>query len=742
MIYKNALFYGFWLLLTTVLAYWFSYPLDIFSRHHFFGASFFGDPSLGIWVLNWQLSQMSAGNFDQLFTGNAFYPLDRPIYFNASIFSIALLTLPVFLSTKDPYICYGVAVFFSYILSSLGMLLLARSLKLDYVASLLAALIFAFSESRHGFSGYAHLSTIQWMPFGLFFIHKYFDGGRQIFLYWASFFYLIQITASAYHGIFFSIILLFFVCVLVCQKDNFWGKKFALDVVPPMLIVGIIASIYFIPYLQEAHEFGFKRSIAEQSVYGAPLVTFFSLPSSYFFGSWTSHLRHMEGATSPGYLPILLTTAALLTLRRTTPIKFLISLKLKIFAIGVILLTPIVWFLKSSVATLGGQIYSDLHLHPQIINTAILTPLFLVAIGYFFTTEFFRKIYQGLRAEFLFILYFSIAILAFAISLGPVVKLYGNHHIMINPIVTFLYYVFPGMSSIRAISRMSILIPLGLGITAGIAYMIIKDRLDKPYLKKIFSFSVLFFLLLQIYPAKGLFAPYNQPTQEIPEEYSWLKHAPSGPVLEWPISKSFIGDAVYLERSIVHQKKLVNGYAAFEWDGRKKLAELTDLSNNRALLSLYAFGVRYLVVHRTRGDFPQWAGKNIGEFYQVKVFNNALVYLNKNAKTNFLPPNFIDRFSISVDKINDKNRLVLKFNSPSVHYVSKNKKLLRVKVNWKSDFASSYYEWPFYPTLWRDSDSYELVLDENASRIIESVELTYSTSSEKSVKLFRKIVLS
>ena len=156
----------------------------------------------------------------------------------------------------------------------------------------------------------------------------------------------------------------------------------------------------------------------------------------------------------------------------------------------------------------------------------------------------------------------------------------------------------------------------------------------------------------------------------------------------------------------------------------------------------YAFGVRYLVVHRTRGDFPQWAGKNIGEFYQVKVFNNALVYLNKNAKTNFLQPNFIDRFSISVENINDKNRLVLRFNSPSVHYVSKNKKLLRVKVNWKSDFASSYYEWPFYPTLWRDSDSYELVLDENASRIIESVELTYSTSSEKSVQLFRKIVLS
>ena len=37
MFYKNILFYGFWLFLTILLAYWFSYPLDAFSRHNFFG---------------------------------------------------------------------------------------------------------------------------------------------------------------------------------------------------------------------------------------------------------------------------------------------------------------------------------------------------------------------------------------------------------------------------------------------------------------------------------------------------------------------------------------------------------------------------------------------------------------------------------------------------------------------------------------------------------------------------------
>ena len=117
------------------------------------------------------------------------------------------------------------------------------------------------------------------------------------------------------------------------------------------------------------------------------------------------------------------------------------------------LLTPIMWAFKPSVVAFGEKLYPDLLLHPQAITTLILSPLFLVVIARFFMTKFFRTVYLGLRSEKIFLLYFSVAMLAFMVSLGPIIKLYGNQHIMINPIGTFLYYVFPGFSSIRAISR-------------------------------------------------------------------------------------------------------------------------------------------------------------------------------------------------------------------------------------------------------------------------------------------------
>jgi hypothetical protein len=114
------------------------------------------------------------------------------------------------------------------------------------------------------------------------------------------------------------------------------------------------------------------------------------------------------------------------------------------------------------------------------------------------------------------------------------------------------------------------------------------------------------------------------------------------------------------------------------------------------------------------------------------------LYINKNQKTTLLPKNFLDYFSALVKNKDNKNQLIVRFNSPKVHYVSKKKKQLKVKVNWKHNHPSSLYEWTFYPTLWQDGDSYSLILDKNLSRVFETIELTYSDLEGKSSKKFLK----
>ena len=106
-------------------------------------------------------------------------------------------------------------------------------------------------------------------------------------------------------------------------------------------------------------------------------------------------MNHIDGNTSPRYLPILMTAAALLILRKTTPIKFLFNSKLKNLTLGVIFLTPIVWFLRSSVTTLGGEVYSDLYLHPQLVNTAIFTPFFWSRRGIFLRLNFLERLIRA-----------------------------------------------------------------------------------------------------------------------------------------------------------------------------------------------------------------------------------------------------------------------------------------------------------------------------------------------------------
>src|SRR5690606_3048977 len=102
--------------------------------------------------------------------------------------------------------------FSSVPLSAFGAYLLGRRLGLGVPAAILAGLIFGFAPARYFRMPQTHVTTIQWIPYCLAFLHAYFSqGGRPNHLRLAVLFFTAQTLTSGHGAVFLSVAV---VCVL------------------------------------------------------------------------------------------------------------------------------------------------------------------------------------------------------------------------------------------------------------------------------------------------------------------------------------------------------------------------------------------------------------------------------------------------------------------------------------------------------------------------------------------------
>jgi hypothetical protein len=706
-----------WLVCTCFFSYMYSYPLDPWSNLHFAEAG--TDIIPAMWVFNWQLTHLASGDFEQLFTGNAFYPLEESVLFSVNLLSTAFLSVPLYWVTGDFFLCYRVSIFCSFVLCSVGMLLLSRQLKLGVLASIIASLVFAFSEYRL-LSSYANLAAMQWMPFTLLYIHKYFNEKRARHLYCAAIFFGLQTTACETYLILFSIIAMVFILIL-CHQNNTWRSKvFYRDASAPVILALIPALINYFPYWEVSRNYGFERSIATQAFYGLPLDSFFLAPGAFFFEHFVGWFEPFEGGNYPvGYVALMLTSGAILALREKGVGRIVWMRMFDIFLFVVLLITFATWQFQSDIFRFIVHKFPYLKDNYNVILTAILSPIFILFFMRLVFSKFIRSLYLGVKKNDVLFLYTVISLLAFFVSLGPVIKTHGQNYLAANPIDIFLFHMFPGFSAIRAISRMGGLIPLGLGISAAISFTLIRDRINAVIWKRVFSLFVILFLVWETIPSKGLNKPLHLERLDTPLEYVWLKNnAVEGPVMEWP-SFCFICDSYYMLWSVYHGKTIVNGYGSWQWDGLKKVNRIENLSDQKSILSLHAFGVRYLFVRKHGLTFPSWAKNNIGDFYLIKKFENAWVYENKNAQTQFMPQEYWENFLVSYGKVGENLwNLTFTFSSPEKYYINKQKILLSVEVYWE-DGSSQNIEISLYPTLWQNGDTLSRTIKSKGQRIVK-----------------------
>jgi hypothetical protein len=284
----------------------------------------FGDPLLNAWILGWDADHLlqalsgHAGVLADYWNANIFYPHPLALAYSEHLTAQALQILPVYALTRNTLLCYNLVFLASFILSGLGMFLLARALTGSRLAAFVAGLAFAFAPYR--FSAIPHLQVLSscWMPFVLFGFRRYFDTRRRAPLAGAAVAWILQNLSCGYYLLFFAPLVAVYVAWELTVR-RLWKDVGALASVAAATSVVVLASIPFaIPYY-ELRQLGFEpRSLVETGHFSADVYGLLTADVNlWLWGSLARAFPKPEGALFPGLAVSLLAAYAMAALWRS-----------------------------------------------------------------------------------------------------------------------------------------------------------------------------------------------------------------------------------------------------------------------------------------------------------------------------------------------------------------------------------------------------------------------------------------
>ena len=152
----------------------------------------YGDPVFVSWAIGWvsgtltdTLTQPSA--LARLWDANIFFPEAQTLAFSEHFIGQSILTLPFYWASGNLLLSYNVAFLSSFFLTGLGTFLLTRALTGSAVGALIAAVVATFNEYRLVWAlSHLHVLSIQWLPFALYALHRYFETDKRRWLLGAA----------------------------------------------------------------------------------------------------------------------------------------------------------------------------------------------------------------------------------------------------------------------------------------------------------------------------------------------------------------------------------------------------------------------------------------------------------------------------------------------------------------------------------------------------------------------------
>ncbi len=263
-----------------------------------------GDGKFTIWNIAW-VARTLVEQPRNVFDANIFYPHDNTLAYSEANLVAGALGVPVYWTTRNPYITANVVLLFAFAASFVCAFALARYVTGSAAASAIAAVCFAFCPFVFVRLPHIQLQMTAGLPLCLLALHRLVDKptlGRGVLLGLAM---ALQALACAYYGIFVGItvvygVLFYAVSRGLWRRPAYWGVTIAGAIVA----VGLVLP-FFLPYL-DVQEKGFSRPLAEAAVYSATWKAY--LASSAHAHRWMLTLM-VEGwgeALFPGFVLTLL----------------------------------------------------------------------------------------------------------------------------------------------------------------------------------------------------------------------------------------------------------------------------------------------------------------------------------------------------------------------------------------------------------------------------------------------------
>lgn len=584
-----------------------------------------GDSMLNGWLMA-AVSRALATHPLRFFDVNAYYPYREALTTLDHQLSAVVLAGPVYLATGNPHLALNLYTIATFVLSGLFCARLVAELTDSESAGLIAGSLFAFSAARLENINHAHVLGNYWLPLALLFTHRYVarPTWRRVAAATGA---ALMLALTAWYNAVLGPLAIAVVAAAGLMRHRATAPAAIGRLAVAGLAAGIVVAAVALPYARTVRNFQSPPRQASEPIggeAGATALNHRTISSSTIQDNstgvegfaaaaagtpapWLAAVRGVGTPTGrffPGVAGALLAGLALMLVireqSRASRLAWPALALAAIFAVAVlsvtfgrqygwpIHVTRLEWFFPALVGSFVLWIFLPLEVAPS------------------------RSWIRDART------YLVIGIVGGALALGISVYAWGTL------VARGIYPAdLPGFNLLRASVRFGVLYALGLSVLAGFGYAAV-TRGVRPGLRPALAAAVLvvvnFELLCQPPPMRRL--------PRVPLAYQWLRTAPAGPVVEFPIHDNLSS----LYWSLFHRQPMVDGYGLVEPAAYARLRDDDDLSPAMVEHIRSYFHARYVVVNRRKylGDRNAALSANLaldaGTLTPVAAFDGREVF--------------------------------------------------------------------------------------------------------------------